>query len=250
MGVILVVEDEADLCNVIRAHLEAEGHTLCQAFDGPSALAVVEEHAPELVVLDRMLPGLGGLSVCRRIRETHRMPILMLTARAEEADRVLGLEVGADDYVVKPFSMRELMARVRALLRRIALDSQVFGADEPESLPPAPVPIVCGPRRVDPAARIVAMYGEPMDLTPKEVDVLLLFVTYPGRACSQRFLRRHLWSDEYEGLYRTVDTHVTRLRKKLGPSGDHIVCGVERWLSVRAMSGHYCGSRELRLCPM
>jgi DNA-binding response OmpR family regulator len=223
MAVILVVEDEADLCNVIRAHLEAEGHTVYQAFDGPSALAVVEGHAPELVVLDWMLPGLDGLSVCRRIREKHLMPILMLTARAAEADRVLGLEVGADDYVVKPFSMRELMARVRALLRRIVLDSQVFGTDGSETLPPAPEPIVHGPLRVDPAARVATVDGEPIDLTPKEFDLLLLFVAYPGRAFSRRFLLRHLWSDEYEGLDRTVDTHVTRLRKKLGPFGDHIV---------------------------
>jgi DNA-binding response OmpR family regulator len=209
------------------AHLEAEGHTVYQAFDGPSALAVIEGHAPELVVLDWMLPGLDGLSVCRRIREKHLMPILMpilmLTARAAEADRVLGLEVGADDYVVKPFSMRELMARARALLRRIALDSQVFGTDGPETLPPAPVPIVHGPLRVDPAARVATVDGEPIDLTPKEFDLLLLFVAYPGRAFSRRFLLRHLWRDEYEGLDRTVDTHLTRLRKKLGPFGDHIV---------------------------
>lgn len=223
MAVILVVEDEADLCNVIRAHLEAEGHTVHQAFDGPSALAMIESHSPELVVLDWMLPGLDGLSVCRRIREKHLMPILMLTARAAEVDRVLGLEVGADDYVVKPFSMRELMARVRALLRRIALDSQIFSLDVPETLPPAPEPLDCGPLHVDVAARVATIDGELMDLTPKEFDLLVLFAAYPGRAFSRRFLLRHLWSDDYEGQDRTVDTHVTRLRKKLGPFGDHIV---------------------------
>ncbi len=223
MAVILVVEDETDLCNVIRTHLEAEGHTVHQAFDGPSALAVIEGHAPELVVLDWMLPGLDGLSVCRRIREKHLMPILMLTARGAEVDRVLGLEVGADDYVVKPFSMSELMARVRALLRRVALDSQVVRMDQPEALPPAPDPIVRGPLHVDPAARVAAVEGQPLELTPKEFELLLLFVAHPGRAFSRRFLLRHLWSDEYEGLERTVDTHVTRLRKKLGVFGDHIV---------------------------
>jgi DNA-binding response OmpR family regulator len=223
VAVILVVEDEADLCNVIRAHLEAEGHRVYQALDGPSALLLVERHSPELIVLDWMLPGLDGLAVCRRIREKHLMPILMLTARAAEADRVLGLEVGADDYVVKPFSMRELMARVRALLRRIALDSQVPGLGGPEAMPPAPEPIVRGPVRVDPAARVATLGGEPMDLTPKEFDLLLLFVAYPGRAFSRRFLLRHLWADDHEVMDRTVDTHVTRLRKKLGPFGDHIV---------------------------
>jgi len=223
MAVILVVEDETDLCNVIHRHLEAEGHTVYQALDGPSALRMVEQHAPELIVLDWMLPGLDGLSVCRRIREKHLMPILMLTARAAEVDRVLGLEVGADDYVVKPFSMRELMARVRALLRRIALDSQIFSLDGPETLPSAPDPLDCGPLHVDVAARVATVDGELMDLTPKEFALLLLFITYPGRAFSRRFLLRHLWSDDYEGLDRTVDTHVTRLRKKLGPFGDHIV---------------------------
>ena len=122
MARILIVEDETALSGVLRADLEAEGHTVCQAFDGPSALALVESQQPQLVILDWMLPGLDGLSVCRRIRERHLMPILMLTARASEVDRVLGLEVGADDYVVKPFSTQELLARVRALLRRIELD--------------------------------------------------------------------------------------------------------------------------------
>src|SRR5690348_16023188 len=122
MATILVVEDESDLSNLIRSHLEAEGHTIRQAFDGPGALALVAEQAPQLVILDWMLPGLDGLAVCRRLRQEHLMPILMLTARAEEIDRVLGLEVGADDYLVKPFGMRELLARVRALLRRVELD--------------------------------------------------------------------------------------------------------------------------------
>ncbi len=125
MPKILVVEDEVDLCNLIKSHLEAEGHSVAQAFDGPSALTLVESQRPDLIILDWMLPGMDGLSVCRQVRAHHLMPILMLTARSEEIDRVLGLEVGADDYVVKPFSIRELLARVRAMLRRVALDSRV-----------------------------------------------------------------------------------------------------------------------------
>src|SRR5579885_3457644 len=125
MATILIVEDEVDLCNLIRSHLEPEGHIVHQAFDGVAALRLVEEKNPHLVILDWMLPGLDGLAVCRQIRQNHLMPILMLTARSEEVDRVLGLEVGADDYVVKPFGMRELLARVRAILRRVALDSQL-----------------------------------------------------------------------------------------------------------------------------
>ena len=124
MARILIVEDEIALSDILRADLEAEGHTVSQAFDGPSALALVESQQPQLVILDWMLPGMDGLAVCRRIRETHLMPIMMLTARASEVDRVLGLEVGADDYVVKPFSTQELLARVRAMLRRIAFDAR------------------------------------------------------------------------------------------------------------------------------
>lgn len=124
MAVILVVEDEVDLCNLIRTKLEAEGHSVLQAFDGPAALSLVEAHRPHLVILDWMLPGLDGLAVCRQLRQNYLMPIIMLTARTEEIDRVLGLEVGADDYISKPFSIRELLARVRAVLRRVELDSR------------------------------------------------------------------------------------------------------------------------------
>ena len=124
MAAILVVDDEVDLCNLIRTKLEAEGHSVFQAFDGPAALSLVEVHRPHLVILDWMLPGLDGLAVCRQLRQKYVMPIIMLTARTEEIDRVLGLEVGADDYISKPFSLRELLARVRAVLRRVELDSR------------------------------------------------------------------------------------------------------------------------------
>jgi DNA-binding response OmpR family regulator len=225
MAVILVVEDQRDLCNLLREHLTAAGHTVAQAFDGPTALALVEREAPHLMILDWMLPGLDGLAVCRRVRERHLMPILMLTARAEESDRVLGLEVGADDYVVKPFSMRELLARVNAILRRIALDSQTF-APNGGLLPTArPIehPTEHGPLRVDPATRTASIGGAEIELTPKEFELLLLLAAHPGRAFSRDYLLARLWSDEYEGLDRTVDTHITRLRKKLGPLGERIV---------------------------
>src|SRR5262249_34518267 len=149
-------EDEVDLCNLLKSHLEADGHTVYQAFDGPTALTLVDGHDPDLIVLDWMLPGMDGLAVCRQVRQHHLTPILILTARSEESDRVLGLEVGADDYVVKPFSIRELLARVRAMLRRVALDRgvPVPGAAEPGAvgsvaLPPAAQPIVRGALRVD-----------------------------------------------------------------------------------------------------
>src|SRR5438105_1298562 len=149
MASILVVEDEIDICNLLRSELEAEGHTVFQAFDGNVALQLVEQHLPQLIILDWMLPGLDGLSVCRRIRQNHLIPIIMLTARNEEVDRILGLEVGADDYISKPFSIREVQARVRAMLRRVDLDSrqgQLSSAshnEHPTATTPAPsAPIV------------------------------------------------------------------------------------------------------------
>ncbi len=231
MATILVVEDEKDLCNLIRTQLEAEGHTVYQAFDGPNALTLVEQYPPHLVILDWMLPGLDGLSVCRQIRQNHLMPILMLTARAEEVDRVLGLEVGADDYVVKPFGMRELLARVRAILRRVALDSRVnapAAADAsahptPGALPPAPAPIVRGSLFIDLARHIVTIDGAELDVTPKEFDLLVLLASNPGRAFSREFLLEQIWGYEYDGLDRTVDTQITRLRKKLGPLSEKLV---------------------------
>ena len=228
MAAILVVEDEVDLCNLIRAQQKNDGHTVYQAFDGPSALALVEQHNPQLLILDWMLPGMDGLAVCRQVRQRHLTPILMLTARSEEIDRVLGLEVGADDYVVKPFSMRELLARVRAMLRRVALDSQSTqsapaGAPAPGAATADAAPIVRGPLRISVANHIVHLHGEALDLTPKEYDLLVLLASHPGRAYSRDYLLENLWGYDYDGFDRTVDTHIVRLRKKLGDLGEKIV---------------------------
>lgn len=236
MATVLVVEDEVDLCNLIKGHLEGEGHIVFQSLDGPTALALVEQHHPDLIILDWMLPGMDGLTVCRRVRQSHLMPILMLTARSEEIDRVLGLEVGADDYVVKPFSMRELLARVRALLRRVTLDTQTapaggqsaptfmsVSADAAPTTGGSSDAIIRGPLRVDPAMHMASLDGVELDLTPKEFELLQLFAEHPGRAFSREFLVERIWGYEYDGFERTVDTHITRLRKKLGPLGDKIV---------------------------
>ncbi|MGZ3663323.1 MAG: response regulator transcription factor [Ktedonobacterales bacterium] len=244
MATILVVEDEVDMCNLIRGHLEAEGHAVYQAFDGPAALRLVEEHQPDLIILDWMLPGMDGLAVCRQVRQHHLMPILMLTARSEEIDRVLGLEVGADDYLVKPFSMRELLARVRAILRRVALDVQgnnTSASQQPmhdapaheqhrtetatsgqNMVPSGPEPLLRGPLRIDLANHSVTLDGKEVDLTPKEFDLLALLAGHPGRAFSREFLLERLWGYGYDGFDRTVDTHIVRLRKKLGPLGERI----------------------------
>ena len=255
MAAILVVEDEVDLCNLIRTKLEAEGHSVLQAFDGPSALRQVEVYRPHLVILDWMLPGLDGLAVCRQLRQQYLIPIIMLTARTEEIDRVLGLEVGADDYISKPFSIRELLARVRALLRRVELDSRsslpvsnitsggaLFIAPSQDVSPPhssdtkedvslgeqsslhiPPAPIVRGPLNIYALERIVTLDGVELDLTPKEYELLLLLASHPGRAFSREFLLQHLWGYDYDGFDRTVDSHITRLRKKLGTLGEKIV---------------------------
>jgi DNA-binding response OmpR family regulator len=223
---VLIVEDETDLNHLIRSHLEAEGYSVRQAFDGPTAVRLAGEEVPELVILDWMLPGMDGLAVCRQLRVDHLMPIIMLTARSEEIDRVLGLEVGADDYVLKPFSMRELLARVRAMLRRVALDVRLAGAaDAPAgdgTVPPAPNAVICGPLHIDIADHTVMLAGQPIDLTPKEFDLLALLAAHPNRAFSREFLVERIWGYPYDGADRTVDSHIVRLRKKLGDLGDKI----------------------------
>jgi DNA-binding response OmpR family regulator len=214
---ILVVEDESAMNDLIRAELEAEGHAVRQAHDGPTALRLVREEVPQLVILDWMLPGLDGLSVCRQLRQDYLMPIIMLTARSEEVDRVLGLEVGADDYLVKPFGVRELLARARAALRRVELEARrgqpAGGAEEA---------IVHGPLRVEPSSHRATLHGTELALTPKEFELLHLFVANPGRAFNREFLIERVWGGDYEGFDRAVDNHIRRLRQKLGDFGDKI----------------------------
>jgi DNA-binding response OmpR family regulator len=216
---ILVVEDEVALNNLIQKELLAEGHTIRQAFDGPTALLMAEESPPQLVILDWMLPGLDGLAVCRQLRQSHLMPIIMLTARAEEVDRVMGLEVGADDYVVKPFGMRELLARTRAALRRVELDSLSSATSAAEV---GEAPIVRGPLRLDRDAHDAQLNGARLTLTPKEFDLLALFAANPGRAFNREFLLDRVWGGDFEGSDRAVDNHIRGLRKKLGSFGDAI----------------------------
>lgn len=215
MPTILVVEDEHELAALIKRQLEGEGYSAVVAHDGQTALMLAAQASPDLVILDWMLPGLDGLTVCRRLRDRSPVPIVMLTARAEEADRVLGLEVGADDYLTKPFSLRELMARVRAIFRRVELERR-------EEAEPT-TPIRLGQLQIDPVARRITVGGEPIDLTVKEYDLMLLLARHPGRSFSRSYLLDHIWGDDYEGGDRTVDTHIVRLRRKLGDLGEQIV---------------------------
>lgn len=228
MSTILVVEDDVALCDLLRTHLEAEGHRVLQAYDGPAALAAVDQYQPHLILLDWMLPGMDGLAVCRRVREKHLTPIIMLTARTEEVDQVLGLEVGADDYISKPFSIRQLLARVRAILRRVAFDSQQPGSSDmspgkrSSAMPGAAPSLVRGPLNIYPTERQVQLHGQEIELTPKEYDLLALLVSHPGWVFKREILLQQVWGDSYEGFDRTIDNHITRLRKKLGVVGEQI----------------------------
>ena len=211
---ILVVEDEPDIRRLVVLHLEREGFRCRTASNGGDALREAKRAVPDLVVLDLMLPGIDGLEVCRRLRGdegTAAVPIIMLTAKSGEVDRVVGLEVGADDYVVKPFSPTELVARVRAVLRRVRPD-------------PERRVLSAGPLALDPARHVVTLRGRPLGLTPKEFDLLHALLEAAGRVLSREHLLNRVWgyarADEIES--RTVDVHIRRLRAKLGEVGDRI----------------------------
>jgi len=209
---ILIVEDEVPLSDLVRSHLEKEGHAVDQAFDGNTALSSADRVRPDLVILDWMLPGLDGLTVCRELRRKHLMPILMLTARGDVADRVTGLEVGADDYLGKPFSIVELAARVAALLRRIALDSASTSSDPAQ-------PLTFATLVLDLAGHRATLAGKSLDLSRREMDLLELLLRHPGRTFSRDFLLERLWGSDFDGLDRAVDTQMVRLRRKLGDLG-------------------------------
>jgi DNA-binding response OmpR family regulator len=215
---ILLVEDTRELAQVIARELEAAGYCVVRASDGQTAVELHDRERPDLIVLDWMLPRLSGLDVLRRVRETAATPVLMLTARGEEADRVIGLELGADDYLPKPFSMRELIARVRALLRRDELLRQALRADRGGD----GQPMAYGPLRLDPERHLAELGGEPLDLTPNEFALLRLLLSNPGRAFSRAYLLDTVWGADYITGDRAVDNAVFRLRKKLGPAGEAI----------------------------
>jgi DNA-binding response OmpR family regulator len=216
---ILIVEDEVSLSDLDRSHLEKEGHGVDQAFDGTQALAAADRARPDLVILDWMLPGVDGLTVCRELRRKHLMPILMLTARGDVADRVTGLEVGADDYLGKPFSIVELAARVSALLRRVALDAASSASDPAQ-------PLAFATLVVDPAGHRATLAGKSLELSRREMDLLELLLRHPGRTFSRDFLLERLWGPDFDGLDRAVDTQMVRLRRKLGDLG---VCMETVW---------------------
>lgn len=202
---VLVVEDEENLLAALRYNLEHDGHSVLTAADGAKGLETARAASPDLIILDVMLPGLDGLEVCRILRRESDAPILMLTAKGEEIDRVVGLELGADDYVAKPFSMRELMARVRALMRRPR--SRTAG--------PRGETLQAGPLMLDTEAHSARLGGDELRLKPREFDLLALFMRNPGRAFTRDQILERLWGHDYIGDVRTVDVHVRWLREKI-----------------------------------
>lgn len=218
MTTILLVEDTQDLAQVILNNLRAEGYETLYAIDGLTAIELHAKHKPDLVILDWMLPKLNGLEVLRHIRKSSPVPVLMLTARTEETDRVVGLEVGADDYLTKPFGMRELLARVRALLRRIEHVQQILAADrKPES-----VLLRYATLTLDPEGYRATLDGAALELTRTEFDMLSLLLRNPGRAFNRAYLLDTVWGESYIPNDRSVDNAILRLRKKLGSLGEAI----------------------------
>ncbi|MGZ3714521.1 MAG: response regulator transcription factor [Ktedonobacterales bacterium] len=218
MATILLVEDARELAQVIMRELEIAGYTALHAADGYAALDLHTREHPDLVILDWMLPGIDGLEVLRRMRQSAPTLVLMLTARSEDTDRIVGLEVGADDYLTKPFNMRELIARVRALLRRADLIRQTLTADSADT----GETLTRGPLRLDPGAHLATLDATPLDLSPTEFALLHLLLRSPGRAFSRAYLLDTVWRETYIGGDRSVDNVVMRLRKKLGAVGEAI----------------------------
>ena len=212
---IVVIEDEAPIASAVAARLRSEGFTVEVAYDGADGVELCRKLRPDLVVLDLMLPGIDGLEVCRRIQQDRPLPVVMLTARDDEADVLVGLAVGADDYLTKPFSPRELVARINTVLRRM----------ERTLVHPGPT-VTVGDVEIQPSTRRVRRAGDEVHLTPTEFDVLLLLATHAGTVFTRERLLAEVWGYRDGSGARTVDSHVRALRRKLGPDVIRTVHGV------------------------
>jgi DNA-binding response OmpR family regulator len=202
---VLVVDDEPEIVKLVRAYLEAAGYRVVTAKDGREALLVTRHEKPDLIILDLTMPEMDGLEFTRRLRQEKNTPVIMLTARVEETDRIIGLELGADDYVTKPFSPREIVARVRAVLRRVQPEPHVSAV------------LRAGDLVLDRDEHSVSLAGQAVDVTPTEFDLLVILMTSPGRAFSRMELLERLQGEAYAPYERTVDAHVKNLRAKIEP---------------------------------
>jgi len=219
---ILVIEDERDIADLIRLHLEDLNYAVGLARDGNEGMRKSSAGSWDLIILDLRLPGIDGLEICRQLRrKSEHVPILMLTSKSSELDRVVGLEVGADDYVTKPFSILELMARVKAILRRAEL------SERPQM--PALDEVQVGNVMIDPAMRSAVVQGAPVDLTAKEFDLLLHFAHNPGRVFSRAELLDGVWGYGHDGYEHTVNSHINRLRAKIEDDPAHPELIVTVW---------------------
>lgn len=234
---ILIVEDDTDLVKLMKINLGDQGYEVHTAGDGLKALELFSEKSPSLIILDIMLPKMDGFEVCKQIRQQdRRVPILMLTAKAEEVDKIHGLELGADDYMTKPFSVRELAARVKAIFRRIKVDRE-----KDDKLPEK---LEFDELEIYPNKRKVVLSGNTIELTSKEYDLLLLFSSNPGKAYSREQLLNQVWGYSYEGYSHTVNSHINRLRSKIesNPSDPHYIKTVwgvgYRFMDVEEIKNH------------
>ncbi|SDJ12399.1 response regulator transcription factor [Alteribacillus bidgolensis] len=207
---ILVVDDEWNMRNLLRVYLSQEEFEVTEAVNGEEALARLASRTFDLVILDLMMPGVDGWEVCARIRQTNQVPILMLTARTETKDKVQGLNLGADDYLTKPFESEELVARVNALLRRVSIDYSEHTSSDILTFQDI---------TIDPEKREVFVHDQVVDLTPKEFDLLYVLAKRPGRVFAREVLLNQVWGDDYFGDLRTVDTHVKKVREKVRKAG-------------------------------
>lgn len=206
---ILVVDDEKRIVEIVRAYLEREGYRVTAAYEGDTALELARREHPDLIVLDLMLPGVSGWDICRALRKESDVPIIMLTARDDVTDRVVGLELGADDYVTKPFEPKELVSRVKAVLRR-------SGAARPSS-----AVLRVGDLSIDVEKRLVFRGDEAIELTPTEFELLRVMAEHPGRVYTRMQLLDSVQGDAFEGYERTMDSHVKNLRRKIEPDPEH-----------------------------
>lgn len=238
---ILVVEDDVTLLEMLEYNLDRQGYDVLKTTDGTAGLRLAREKQPDLVILDVMLPGMDGFEVCRALRRELSVPILMLTARTEEIDKIVGLEMGADDYITKPFSMRELLARVKAQLRRIELIREDLAVEQngSETAPAAKKTAVLtfGNLSIDENRREISIDDEPVRLKPKEFDLLLFLARHQGIALSRDLILERVWGWSYDGNSRTVDVHVRWLREKIEPDPRH----ARRIVTVRGIGYRFDG---------